>query len=543
MPKPLVRDFWLLQKISSAKSANGFFWFFRQLPLLGKHLGDQYRFRPLKNLLEALIPLYYLLGRVISGGLVLGLAYLLTSRSGSLLVGLFPSLSTGLGPMRTGALISLYFTMNLLASSGMATFMQRVDAIRYYRLSMPSVFQISSILDPLGTWLGRSLVWSLACLFFFSDLSPWESLAWSTAVFFFRLILSARDYQSFLDRGRSDQDFGRPAAVNFFLLLLAFGLMAGLQAWQQNLSTWGWLALLLLAYPAWRAFRFLQAQTSFDLLFEYSINQARKLDADVGDLDRAQVRLTSEDLDLEDQGRTMNLTGYAGLNELFFRRHRRLLRKPIQKRSLIVSLIALTLIVLGQQGILPFEEEESSAFLFFIPLLMYILCNGTAVLQAFYLNCDRGLRVYGFYREKKAVFAMFRQRLKSMTQLMALPTLACMALLLAYAKIASLPVGELLMGEGLILCYGFFFTLYPLFQYYVFQPFKENQGEGGFSGKVAFMDLLVYFLTFILPMNLLDKVTSWEFFIGSLVSLLLFFLVASLSIYHFGSSAMQRKDK
>lgn len=84
-----LRTFSLMQKIDLAKSINGIVWFFRKIPILGKFLGDKYRFYELKQIVFFLHPLFSLIWQLIKSAIALSIAVTLMTNVNNVLVGIF----------------------------------------------------------------------------------------------------------------------------------------------------------------------------------------------------------------------------------------------------------------------------------------------------------------------------------------------------------------------------------------------------------------------------------------------------------------------
>lgn len=84
-----LRTFSLMQKIDLTKSINGIVWFFRKIPILGKFLGDKYRFYELKQIVFFLHPLFALIWQLIKSAIVLSIAVTIMTSVNNVLVDVF----------------------------------------------------------------------------------------------------------------------------------------------------------------------------------------------------------------------------------------------------------------------------------------------------------------------------------------------------------------------------------------------------------------------------------------------------------------------
>ena len=255
-----------------------------------------------------------------------------------------------------------------------------------------------------------------------------------------------------------------------------------------------WAAIWLVRYPHYRelVWKTCRAENVSTAAAKQNAAQAAFKDVQMKDTD-----LTAEDAG----GRIQSLKGYEYLNALFFRRHRRLLVKPIRVELIGVGLVLLAGLIgsfLAPDITRGLVEQLPAALPTFV-FIMYIMCNslGQRICKAMFYNCDISFLKYGWYREPKVVLHNFAIRLRRVTGLNLLVAGAmCLAILLpAILTGAALPPLELGAFLLSILCLAVFFTVHPLFMYYVFQPYTsqlavKNPFFGILNGVVYMVCLL-----------------------------------------------------
>lgn len=194
------------------------------------------------------------------------------------------------------------------------------------------------------------------------------------------------------------------------------------------------------------------------------------------DVELRDCDFTPEEGDRQMEGRK----GYAYLNALFFKRHRRLLVRPVKLQLIGVGAV----LALGLAACLLFRPVMAEAmegiglllppFVFF----MYLLCSGlgTRICKAMFYNCDISLLRYPWYRDKRVILKNFTIRLGQVATLNLLVAGAiCLAfLVLIAASGARPPMGELIPFLLSLLGLAVFFSVHPLFLYYVFQPYTTQ---------------------------------------------------------------------
>ena len=183
-----------------------------------------------------------------------------------------------------------------------------------------------------------------------------------------------------------------------------------------------------------------------------------------------------EDVEREQQGKPTAKEGYAYLNEIFFRRHRSLVRGPVNRRLAIVGGLGAAGVILT----LLLQEEVQRlgwGLEVIFPLLgslLYFMTVGEQLCKTMFYNSDLSLLRYGFYRN--AAYEHYRIRFGVMLRMNLLIAAALGAALTAIAVSAGTgwTGSELLLLWGCIGLLAIFFTVHPLFMYYYFQPYSTE---------------------------------------------------------------------
>jgi hypothetical protein len=191
--------------------------------------------------------------------------------------------------------------------------------------------------------------------------------------------------------------------------------------------------------------------------------------------------------------------GFAYLNTLFFKRHRRFFRKPILVKSFIVGGVLLGLFLLWvfsdhnlMNEIGPQLTQSYTMMIF----LMYMLTNSNRETKAMFYNCDLFMLRYGFYREPKALLSMFTLRLKRIVLGNLIPTgILILGLVLFTTLSDARNYMEILPLLIMILSLAVFFSVHYLFMYYVFQPYTSSMEVK--SPVFSIVNGLVYLLSYL----------------------------------------------
>ena len=173
---------------------------------------------------------------------------------------------------------------------------------------------------------------------------------------------------------------------------------------------------------------------------------------------------------------TSRRKGFEYLNELFIRRHRRLLWQAAVRIAAVCFFL-----ILG--ALLAFWLQPAAAqvvnrllmrYLPYFVFIMYAINRGTGFTQALFMNCDHSLLTYPFYKQPRMILALFQIRLREIIKVNLLPA-AVIGVGLATLLYASGGTEEPLHYAVLIvsiLSMSVFFSVHYLTIYYLLQPYN-----------------------------------------------------------------------
>ena len=180
----------------------------------------------------------------------------------------------------------------------------------------------------------------------------------------------------------------------------------------------------------------------------------------------------------EDVNVTSNKTGFEYLNDLFVKRHRKLLQKPTNIEAMVVIILAIML-----HGLFYFLGVERSTmgdlFSRMIPyfsFLVFMLNRGSQFTTALFLNCDRSLLTFSFSKKKRNLLKLFVIRLREIVKVHIPVGLALSAFVISFLYEQGNPesmrkcllVFLTIMAENVIFC------IHHMGIYYLLQPFNVN---------------------------------------------------------------------
>lgn len=231
-----------------------------------------------------------------------------------------------------------------------------------------------------------------------------------------------------------------------------------------------------------------------------------------------------------DAGITSGKKGFELLNELFVKRHQKILWKSAQKISVV--LLALTAAVLFLFVLKPEIKETVNEWLFrFLPyavFVMYFINRGTSFTRALFVNCDHSLLTYSFYKEPKQILKLFRIRLLEIVKVNLLPATvlgAGGALLLFASGGTENPLNYVILFVSVV-CLSVFFSVHYLTLYYLLQPY--NAGSEVKSGTYQILMSVTYVVCYLM---IQIKVSILGFGLATIVFCLLYCGLACLLVY------------
>lgn len=195
-----------------------------------------------------------------------------------------------------------------------------------------------------------------------------------------------------------------------------------------------------------------------------------------------------------------NKNGFEYLNELFVKRHRKILWNSAVKITVAAALIVAGLliwVIIKQDG----RAELNLLIMTGLPymvFIMYAINRGTPFTRALFVNCDHSLLTYSFYKQPGMILRLFRIRLREIIKVNLLPAGVIgggLALLLFATGGTDNPLNYVIIIAS-ILCMSIFFSVHYLTLYYLLQPY--NAGTELKSGTYQIIMTLTYAVCYIM---------------------------------------------
>lgn len=546
----MARDFKtyiLAEKIALSETFNLMVYGVRKLPLIGKHLGDKYRFSEIKGIIHAFYPIFIFIKQILVCLLSFGIAYLFTIISYGWIFKIFGgeifaadiSSKSDLASYLMGLMVPvvIYYATGIFSNF---IYDNGANISKYYssyHIEPMSSAKIFLYYKPAMRLIGRSLVYLLV-FSLIGKVSPIYPLLMSLGVYFLETGASVFWMKYKLKHKKGILDNGLLQVVFIILIpILVMGLVVP-GRFDLKIATiilFG-LSFVIFLYGVKR----LRSFDSFGQIIEDSMNEYNIALEEYEKGLAKTYNLEDKDIEVKNNKRLSKKKGLAFLNSLFFQRHKRLITKPVIIKSLAVPVIGL-----GAFFLTVFKETLGVENIFemiirAMPFLMYILSRQDKVITAMYLNCDQGLLPYGFYRKGEMLLSMYRLRFRSMLAINLIPAAAVFATYM----VAIIYKGELFWVNNLlilayILLMTTFFTSLALAKYYLIQPYNQ---EGMPVSKIAgLINMVVYYIC-IYGAFIVKDMDYKMILMASGGFILAFIIVVNILIVRFGSRTFKIRD-
>lgn len=268
---------------------------------------------------------------------------------------------------------------------------------------------------------------------------------------------------------------------------------------------------------------------SYRAMYKILLNNSLNVQMDK----QAQVKLQQEQSHKSisaDKRITSSKKGFEYLNELFIRRHRKILWSAAQKIA-----IAVIVLVAGAVIVFRFDAEIrdkiNNALMNALPyfvFVMYLVNRGTSFTRALFINCDHSLLTYSFYKKPRLILKLFQIRLREIIKVNLLPAFVIgvgLAVLLYASGGTDNPLNYAVLLVS-VMAMSVFFSVHYLMLYYILQPY--NAGTEMKSGAYRIIVSATYIVCYLM-INF--RVPTPVFGILTIAFCVLYCIVASILVY------------
>ncbi len=518
----------IIENTKLATNINYIIHFFHRLPLVGKYTGDKYKAYRFKKFIFTLGPIFSIIGQIFKSifssfialfwaGAFLWLVQMTWQFPENMYTEFFELGRSNL------AFLSFYLSISMLANAVSGNKAEIHKLNRQYRMLPKESGLIHGVFDPLRIGIGRAVAFTI---FFGSK----NSFLISLSLAFTRIISNAITLAL---SQKKDKIYADKWWVNLGLFIILFAILMRVKGFDTNILLIYFVLSLSISIFA---IKYLLSFDDYGKLLE--VARTEDLDTNLDFEQIANDSLALKDSDV-DTSAGKNAHGYDLLNKLFFARHKRLLIKPLYKKAGILFALVLVGLLTVRFGYKDFDSNFGVAniIIFTLPIFASILFNSSNANRALFLNCDRPLLQYGFYKEKEAVYDLYKLRYKSLLKINIFGLLVGLIyLVLAYLLFESFGLESLVICGIFILVAYLFYVAYNLSIYYLFQPFNHEAALVGYMYRF-WISLLGYLNILLIPL-IMGKVARNPLFVLGILSIILFLLVI---IFHILVKAIGEK--
>ncbi len=251
------------------------------------------------------------------------------------------------------------------------------------------------------------------------------------------------------------------------------------------------------------------------------------------------IRAQSEKLISQDQLITSSRKGFEYFNELFVKRHQKILWKPIRKVS-VICLGVLAVVFLVTLNLMPKQREVVNYFVMnrlpYVLFLMYLINRGAAFTRVLFVNCDHSMLTYSFYKEPGKILKLFQIRLRELVKVNLLPAAVVAAglPLLLWASGGTENLWNYVLMPVSILALSVFFSVHHLTCYYLIQPYNASTEVK--SSLYMVVVWVTYFVCFFLMQR---EIETFMFTFMTLLFCVGYCVVASFLVYKFAAKTFR----
>ncbi|MDO4269230.1 MAG: hypothetical protein Q4C73_12225, partial [Eubacteriales bacterium] len=449
--------------LRNACLVNNVLYALKQIPLVKRLLPDTlYQERGLKIFANLIAGLWELSAAFLGKALCLGVLFLVSGRYGE----------------QRDAVFLYQMLLCTWLGAYVNTYMFDPSKDKYYALILLRMDARVRTLTDYGFAMGELLLgYLLFCPFFGgrAGLALWQCLLLPFFAVGMKLFAAALELRKY-EKTRKAPNENKAGAFYWIRMAVMLAAAFGLPELGVYLPAYVSLVLMILALPlgAVSLVKILRFPFYRELYQELLGDSMDQMDKSVSVQTKA-MRVMGEKAISQDTGITSSRKGFEYLNELFIKRHQKILWKSAKR-------IAAVCLILTFAGILlclwiPTARQEINMFtLRFLPFfvfIMYLINRGTGFTQVLFVNCDSSLMTYSFYKEPGRILALFRIRLRELVKINLLPAAVIgfgLAALLLISGGTDNPWNYAVLIVS-ILCMSVFFSVHYLTLYYLLQPY------------------------------------------------------------------------
>ena len=322
----------------------------------------------------------------------------------------------------------------------------------------------------------------------------WFCLAFPFCAAASKLILASINLRDYLRRGQAYNE-NKLGKLGWPVVGLVLGAVYGLPLLGYAIPAEVSMAVMLAFLPV----GLLMGRTLLTFPRYREINQ-ELLSQLINQMDTAKqaVKTNTEKLISADTAITSHRKGFEYLNELFIKRHQKILWKATLRIAAVCCFLVcggLLVLYLAPES-KPVVNKLILNWLPYFVFIMYAINRGTGFTRALFMNCDHSLLTYSFYKQPKFVLKLFQIRLREIMKINVVPGLvigAGLVLLLYASGGTKYPINYAVLFVSVV-CMSLFFSVHYLTIYYLLQPY--NAGTEMKSGTYRLVMIVTYLVCY-----------------------------------------------
>ncbi len=242
-----------------------------------------------------------------------------------------------------------------------------------------------------------------------------------------------------------------------------------------------------------------------------------------------------------DRSITSKKKGFAYFNDLFVKRHRKMLSRSAVAMAIIIVVVTVAVAIYCMVDA-TFAMQINGFILMDLPFflfVMYIVNCGNRVTLAMFANCDSSMLKYGFYRKPSSLLKNFSRRLGSLIVINLIPGTViaiCLPVLLYVTGGTDEYINYLILAVC-ILAISVFFSVHSMVLYYLLQPYNKNMELK--SPLFSLANTVTYILCYV---AIGEQLAMLTFCIAMICFCLLYIVVALLLVYKLAPKTFRLRD-
>ena len=236
-----------------------------------------------------------------------------------------------------------------------------------------------------------------------------------------------------------------------------------------------------------------------------------------------------------------NKKGFEYFNELFIKRHKKLLWQSAIRQTAVIAgftvMAHVVFLIIGDG-----RDMLGQVFSNMIPYftyILYVLSKGQTFTRALFMNCDHSMLTFSFYKKRENVLKLFVIRLREIVKVN-LPTGIVIGLAIAsfiYVPGSREKLIECLLIVVITTVLSVIFSIHHLAIYYLLQPYNVNT-----EVKNAYYYVVTIVTFALLYVLMLQRIPIVPFSIACLAFCAVYTVVASLLVYRLAPVTFKLKN-